>query len=109
MRPQRVEVPQDDVDVALATFPGEDHQRLRVAVDRDVEYLATAIDDAFSGRRSIEEGMADYQSQRDEIAEPLYELTTQLVSGEPPQPAQFLAFGLAMQKMMPEETANAAS
>ena len=76
---------------------------------RDVEYLATAIDDAFSGRRPIEEGMASYQSQRDEIAEPLYELTTQLVSGEPPQPAQFLAFGLAMQKMMPEEVTSAAS
>ena len=76
---------------------------------RDVEYLTTAIDEGFSGKRPLDEAMADYQRQRDEIAEPLYELTTQLVSGEPPQLQQFLAFGLALQKMMPEEVASASS
>ena len=76
---------------------------------RDVEYLTTAIDEGFTGKRPLDEAMADYQRQRDEIAEPLYELTTQLVSGEPPQLQQFLAFGLALQKMMPEEVASASS
>ena len=74
---------------------------------RDAELLADAIDEGFSGRRPIDEAMADYQRLRDEIAGPLYELTTQLVSGDPPTPEQFIAFGLAMQKMMPAETEGA--
>ena len=69
---------------------------------RDCELLTAAIDEGFSGKRPIDEAMADYEAKRNEIAEPLYELTTQLVSGDAPTPEQFIAFGLAMQKMMPE-------
>jgi flavin-dependent dehydrogenase len=70
---------------------------------RDAELLTEAIDDGFSGRRPLDEAMADYERQRNQIAEPLYELTTQLISGDPPTIEQFLAFGAAMQAMMPEE------
>jgi flavin-dependent dehydrogenase len=70
---------------------------------RDAELLADAIDDGFAGRRPLEGALAAYESARNEIATPLYELTTQLVSGDPPTIEQFIAFGLAMQKMMPAE------
>ena len=69
---------------------------------RDCEYLVDAIDHGFTGRGPIDDAMADYEAKRNEIAEPLYELTTQLVSGDEPTPAQFIAFGAAMQAMMPE-------
>jgi len=69
---------------------------------RDAEFLAEAIDGGFSGRTPLEEALAEYQRKRDEIAEPLYDLTTQMVSGEPPSAEQFIKFGLAMQSMMPE-------
>ena len=69
---------------------------------RDCELLTDAIDEGFSGKRPIDEAMADYEAKRNEIAEPLYELTIQIVSGEQPTPEQFIAFGAAMQKMMPE-------
>ncbi len=68
---------------------------------RDAELLVEAVDDGFAGRRRPEEALAGYEQRRNTIAEPLYDLTTQLVSGEPPQPAQFIAFAAAMQAMMP--------
>jgi flavin-dependent dehydrogenase len=68
---------------------------------RDAEYLTDAIDAGFSGREPLEDALATYEKRRNTIAEPLYELTIQLVSGEPPQPEQFLAFGAAMAAMMP--------
>jgi flavin-dependent dehydrogenase len=68
---------------------------------RDVEYLTEAIDAGFSGRQPLEEAMAGYEQKRNTIAKPLYELTLSLLSGEPPQPAQFMAFGAAMAAMMP--------
>jgi flavin-dependent dehydrogenase len=76
---------------------------------RDAEFLAEALDDGFSGRKPIDEALAEYQRKRDEIAEPLYELTTQMVSGEPPTAEQFIKFGLAMQSMMPEGTSGTVS
>ena len=51
---------------------------------RDCELLTDAIDLAFAGKRPIDEAMADYEAKRNEIAEPLYELTIQLISGDPP-------------------------
>jgi 2-polyprenyl-6-methoxyphenol hydroxylase-like FAD-dependent oxidoreductase len=70
---------------------------------RDCEYLVDAIDEGLAGKRPIDEAMAEYEAKRNEIAEPLYELTTQIAGGEePPTPQQFIAFGAAMQKMMPE-------
>ncbi|MGH2660778.1 MAG: NAD(P)/FAD-dependent oxidoreductase [Actinomycetota bacterium] len=53
---------------------------------RDAEYLADAIDAGFSGRRPIEEAMADYERQRNEAAMPGYELDCQFASLEPPPP-----------------------
>ncbi len=40
---------------------------------RDAELLATAIDEGLSGRRGLEEALADYQRRRDERALPEYE------------------------------------
>ncbi|MCH7812243.1 MAG: NAD(P)/FAD-dependent oxidoreductase [Chloroflexi bacterium] len=74
---------------------------------RDAELLAQAIDDGFSGRRPIEEALASYESARNKIAEPLYEVTLQLISGEQPQMETWLAFGAALQAMMEQEPAVA--
>lgn len=68
---------------------------------RDAEFLAQAADEGLSGRRPIDDAMADYERKRNEIAEPLYDLTLQLLSGEQPSPQQFINFGLAMARMMP--------
>ena len=68
---------------------------------RDAELLSWALSEALSGRRPYEEALAQYERARNEIAEPLYDLTTTLLSGEPPQPAQWIAFGVAMQRMIP--------
>lgn len=60
---------------------------------RDAELLAEAIDDGFSGRRPIEEAMADYERQRNEAAMPGYELDCQFASLEPPPPEMQQLFG----------------
>ena len=54
---------------------------------RDAELCATALDEAFTGARSFEVAMGDYQSTRDQVL-PMYELTTQLATLEPPPPEQ---------------------
>jgi flavin-dependent dehydrogenase len=74
---------------------------------RDAELLADAIDQGFSGRQPLDEALAGYERQRNEIAEPLYEFTVQLLSGEPPTIEQFVGFGVSMQKMMPADVATA--
>ena len=74
---------------------------------RDAELLAEALDAGFSGRQPLDEALAGYESTRNEIAEPLYDLTIQLVSGEPPSMEQFIGFAVAMQKMMPADLAMA--
>lgn len=60
---------------------------------RDAELCATALDEAFSGACSFPAAMARYQASRDQHVLPLYELTTQLATLEPPTPelAQLLA------------------
>jgi flavin-dependent dehydrogenase len=68
---------------------------------RDANFLAEALDEGLSGRRPLEDALADYERRRNAIAEPLYHFTIQMVSGEPPTPEQFLAFGAAMFAMMP--------
>jgi len=72
---------------------------------RDAELLTDALDDGFSGRRVLAQALVEYESTRNEIAKPLYELTVQLVSGDPPTIEQFIAFAMAMQKMMPAQEA----
>jgi 2-polyprenyl-6-methoxyphenol hydroxylase-like FAD-dependent oxidoreductase len=53
---------------------------------RDVEAVAAALDDAFSGARSFEDTMADFHRARDEHVMPIYEFTTQMATLEAPPP-----------------------
>jgi 2-polyprenyl-6-methoxyphenol hydroxylase-like FAD-dependent oxidoreductase len=53
---------------------------------RDAELCATALDEAFTGTRSFETAMGAYQATRDTQALPIYELTTQLATLQPPPP-----------------------
>jgi 2-polyprenyl-6-methoxyphenol hydroxylase-like FAD-dependent oxidoreductase len=53
---------------------------------RDAELLATALDEAMSGRRPVEAAMDDYQATRDARSVPMYEFTCQLATLEPPPP-----------------------
>jgi 2-polyprenyl-6-methoxyphenol hydroxylase-like FAD-dependent oxidoreductase len=53
---------------------------------RDAELCVRALDEAGSGRRPFEEAMADYQAARDEHVLPMYELTAEIASLEPPSP-----------------------
>jgi 2-polyprenyl-6-methoxyphenol hydroxylase-like FAD-dependent oxidoreductase len=53
---------------------------------RDAELVAGALDGAFSGRRSFEEGMTDYQQTRDREAGPVYEFTDDFAQLRPPPP-----------------------
>ena len=53
---------------------------------RDVELVVEAIDAGLSGRRSLEEALANYERQRNDIALPLYEYDTQRASMEAPPP-----------------------
>jgi flavin-dependent dehydrogenase len=50
------------------------------------ERCAEALDAAFTGRRTYEEAMRDYQRDRDTRALPIYEFTTQLGTLDPPPP-----------------------
>jgi 2-polyprenyl-6-methoxyphenol hydroxylase-like FAD-dependent oxidoreductase len=53
---------------------------------RDAELCATALDQAFSGARPFDAAMGAYQATRDRQVLPMYELTTQLATLEPPPP-----------------------
>jgi 2-polyprenyl-6-methoxyphenol hydroxylase-like FAD-dependent oxidoreductase len=53
---------------------------------RNAERCATALDETFSGTRTFDEAMADYQTTRDSHVLPMYEFTTQLATLEPPSP-----------------------
>src|SRR5205814_3935248 len=53
---------------------------------RDADALAEAIDDGLSGRRTFEHSLADYEQRRNEATLPLYELTCQFASLQPPPP-----------------------
>ena len=53
---------------------------------RDAELCATALDDSFSGARSFDAAMGAYQSRRDQQVLPMYELTCQFATLEPPPP-----------------------
>ena len=64
---------------------------------RDAECLANAIDAGLAGRQPMEEALAGYERERNEIATPLYEFTTNLAQlTEPPSAALFANFGAAM-------------
>jgi flavin-dependent dehydrogenase len=53
---------------------------------RDAEAVAAGLDDAFAGRRTQDEAMADYQRARDEDALAMFELTCNFARIEPPPP-----------------------
>ena len=53
---------------------------------RDAEQCADSLDASFSGTRSFDDAMADYQRIRDEGAIAMYEFTCGLASLEPPPP-----------------------
>jgi 2-polyprenyl-6-methoxyphenol hydroxylase-like FAD-dependent oxidoreductase len=52
----------------------------------DAEVLAAAIDDGFAGRRPLAEALAAYEQARNERTGPLYELTGQFATLQPPPP-----------------------
>jgi flavin-dependent dehydrogenase len=60
---------------------------------RDAELCAAAVDDAFTGRRGLDEAMSAYQLTRDAHVAPIYEFTSQMATMAPPPPevAQLLA------------------
>ena len=53
---------------------------------RDAELCAAALDETFSGARSFEEAMGEYQARRDEQVLPMYEFTADLATLAPPPP-----------------------
>jgi flavin-dependent dehydrogenase len=67
---------------------------------RDAEYVAEAAHEGLSGTRPMEEAMASYQLKRDAVAKPLYDFTTKMAGGTPPEPMDWLTFGAAMAQMM---------
>jgi 2-polyprenyl-6-methoxyphenol hydroxylase-like FAD-dependent oxidoreductase len=53
---------------------------------RDAELCVNALDQTFTGERSFDDAMGDYQNTRDADVLPMYEFTTQLATLEPPPP-----------------------
>ncbi len=53
---------------------------------RDAELVAEAIDAGLSGKRPLEEALADYERRRNEAVMPMYEFTHQLANLSPPPP-----------------------
>jgi 2-polyprenyl-6-methoxyphenol hydroxylase-like FAD-dependent oxidoreductase len=51
---------------------------------RDAELCATALEESYSGTRSFDVAMAQYQAARDEHVLPMYEFTAQLAMLQPP-------------------------
>ncbi len=52
----------------------------------DAEALTTALDDGWSGRRPVDEALADYHADRDRRVRPMYDFTCQLATLAPPPP-----------------------
>jgi flavin-dependent dehydrogenase len=66
---------------------------------RDAELLSDALDAGFSGAQPMDEALAGYERTRNEIAKPLYDFTTSLVSNAaPPELGAFAQFGLALSR-----------
>ena len=68
---------------------------------RDAELVAKAVDEGLGGSRAIDDAMADYESKRNDLAMPLYEITLKMANGEITDPAEFLAFGPAIARNLP--------
>jgi 2-polyprenyl-6-methoxyphenol hydroxylase-like FAD-dependent oxidoreductase len=61
---------------------------------RDAERCAVALDQTFSGGRSFDDAMQDYQRERDEHVQPMYEFTCQLATLQPPPPEMQQLLGM---------------
>jgi 2-polyprenyl-6-methoxyphenol hydroxylase-like FAD-dependent oxidoreductase len=59
---------------------------------RDAELLAGALDAGFTGRRAVEDALADYERIRNAETRPLYELTRDFATLAPPAPEQRALF-----------------
>jgi 2-polyprenyl-6-methoxyphenol hydroxylase-like FAD-dependent oxidoreductase len=59
----------------------------------DAELCAAALDSAFSGKRSFEDAMSEYQHARDARVKAMYEFTCELATLEPPPPEMQQLFG----------------
>jgi flavin-dependent dehydrogenase len=68
---------------------------------RDTELLVEAVDEGFSGKRPMEEAMADYEAKRNDFALPLYRITTKMAAGEMTDMSEFMMFGIALARTMP--------
>ncbi len=53
---------------------------------RDAERCAAALDESFTGARSFDDAMSDYQRARDEHVLPMFEFTCRVARLEPPPP-----------------------
>ena len=73
---------------------------------RDAELLSQAVNEAFTEQRSIDEAMAVYENTRNELAMPLYEITTKMAGGELTDPAEFMKFGPAIVRNLPSMNGN---
>jgi flavin-dependent dehydrogenase len=60
---------------------------------RDAELLARAVDAGLSGREPLEQALAGYERQRNESAQPLFELNFQMATLQPPPPEMQALFG----------------
>jgi flavin-dependent dehydrogenase len=61
----------------------------------DVELVTAALTDVFEGRQTFDEAMALYQKTRDERVTPIFELTCELASMQPPPPEMQALLGAA--------------
>ena len=68
---------------------------------RDAELVAKATDEGLSGARSIEDAMAGYEEKRNDLAMPLYDITTRMASGQITSMEEFLNFGPAIARNLP--------
>ena len=59
----------------------------------DAELCVDALDKSFSGARSFEAAMSEYQRTRDARVKPMYDFTCQLATLEPPPPDMQQLFG----------------
>jgi len=73
---------------------------------RDAELLSQAVSEAFTEQRSIDEAMAAYENTRNDLAMPLYEITTKMAGGELTDPAEFMKFGPAIVRNLPSMNGN---
>jgi 2-polyprenyl-6-methoxyphenol hydroxylase-like FAD-dependent oxidoreductase len=60
---------------------------------RDAEHCAMALDQTFTGARSFDDAMSEWQRARDRHVLPMYEFTCQLATLEPPPPQMQQLFG----------------